>query len=1119
MQIALENGAQAIVPGYGFLSENMQFAESVEAADLVFVGPTPLTINEFGLKHTARELAIKAGVPVVPGSQTLLDSLAAAVENAHSIGFPVMLKATAGGGGMGLVVCHDEKELRQQFEAIRARSQTLFKESGVFLERYFPSSHHIEVQIFGNGLGQVVSIGERECSIQRRHQKVVEECPSPFVQLHYPDLRQQLTECAIRLGSSVNYRSAGTVEYLVDDNNGEFYFLEMNTRLQVEHGISELCYNVDLVELMYRQADSQLSGTGGISSEYLKHLQERLQVPQGHAIEVRLCAENPARNFTPSTGILQQVSWSKIKGTRIDTWIRAGNVIGPEYDSLLAKIMQWSPSRQEAIAGLQCVVSKTVICGPTLNLDFLLSIMHDARFQSGETTTDLLTKFTYVPSAIDVVSGGALTLVQQYPGRPAAGHGFAHSGPMDPIASRIANLLVNNEPEVENLEITLSGPELHFKSAAYIALCGPDVTALLDENEFPLWTRVRVNAGQRLKIGQMATGCRVYLAVHGGFPGIGTWFGSKATTPGLQIGGYQGRALRTGDLLAIVKSEGHEEEAEATKQWSISTHLRPKYSDVWTLRAMPGPYETGYMSSKDIESIYSQPWEISHNAARSGIRLITPDSGPPEFARLNGGDGGDHPSNVIEYGYPVGGLNWTGSEAVLFPLDCPDFGGFVCSMTVVKSDWWKLGQIRPGNRVRFQRIDLEKAIQCRKKNEDFITAIATALQTREWHQVLPLEDEMSTVTQHQDGADIVRTLEKSTSRPPITYRAAGDCYLLIDYGVGDADLNLKCRAAALRSLLVDDAKASGQIKAEILNHIINVVSCGNSLMIHFESLSLARETLVDHLVQVEDFLDSKHISTIPNRRFRLPIVFSHQKLDDMMHRYMVNQRDLATYLPDPLEFVARNNAITTDELKKIVLSLELVVIGVGFLMALPQCLPLDLRHRLNVPKMNPSRVFTPAGTVSWGGNAIAIYAEDSPGGYMPIGLTIPGVDKYGFKEGFSPERPWMFEDMDIITFYEVTSEEYEKAMAQFNAGSYSFEYSHDSFSMRHHDKLLIETAMDVQQMKVSKASRQSEMSELEKTLYKQWDAARRAKGSSQDDREMATNGTYSTQLQTRLQND
>ena len=274
-------------------------------------------------------------MPIVPGTKGLVENVDDAVKASESLGFPVMLKATGGGGGMGLVTCSDVEEVKEGFKMVQSRGQSLFKNPGVFIERYYPASRHVEVQVFGNGQGEAVHFGERECSIQRRHQKVIEECPSPFVEKH-EGMRDQLGSAAVSLAKSIKYGSAGTVEYLVDDKTGEFFFLEMNTRLQVEHGITELCYNVDLVELMLKQADAELAGQGGLSSEELKTLQPI--GPNGAAIEARVHAENPLRDFAPSPGLLQEVEWSGPEGSRVDTWVSTGSTVTPNYGVLMLLI-------------------------------------------------------------------------------------------------------------------------------------------------------------------------------------------------------------------------------------------------------------------------------------------------------------------------------------------------------------------------------------------------------------------------------------------------------------------------------------------------------------------------------------------------------------------------------------------------------------------------------------------------------------------------------------------------------------------------------------------------------------------------------------------------------------
>ena len=389
---------------------------------------------------------------------------------------------------------------------------------GLFIERYIAEGHHIEVQIFGNGQGDAIHFGERECSVQRRNQKVIEECPSPFVEKHL-ELREKLGTTAVSLAESVDYGSAGTIEYIVDDKTGDFYFLEMNTRLQVEHGITELCYDVDLVELMLKQAEAQLSGNKGLLADELRSLQPSR--PTGVAIEARVYAENPLRDYAPSPGLLQKVEWEQLQGARVDTWVFTGSTITPNYDPLIAKVMNHARSRAAAIKGMDLLLSRSSICGPATNLEFLTAIMQDETFKSGHTLTSFLKDFNFAPNAIDVISAGAYTLVQDLPGRPSVGKGIPHSGAMDPVALSVANMLVSNERGKEGLEITLSGPELRFVGPAVVALTGAPMEFTLDGNAIPMWTRKHIKAGQRLKIGKTTGGgCRAYLAVYGGFPNV-----------------------------------------------------------------------------------------------------------------------------------------------------------------------------------------------------------------------------------------------------------------------------------------------------------------------------------------------------------------------------------------------------------------------------------------------------------------------------------------------------------------------------------------------------------------------------------------------------------------------
>jgi len=814
----------------------------------------------------------------------------------------VMLKATAGGGGMGLLACQDESDVREAFKTVQSRGETLFKNAGLFMEKFYPSSHHIEVQVFGNGLGQAIHFGERECSIQRRHQKVIEECPSPFVTTH-PELREKLGTAATRLAESIKYGSAGTIEYLVDDESGDFFFLEMNTRLQVEHGITEMCYGVDLVELMLKQADAELLGQGGLDGDYLHRLQRTR--PVGAAIEARVYAENPAKDFAPSPGTLQHVSWKDAPGSRIDTWVHTGTKVTSYYDPLLAKAIVHASNREAAIRGLSDLLAGSEIFGPPTNIDFLSSVLKDGTFSSGRTLTKFLTTFPYTPAAIDVLQGGAYTLIEDWPGRPTIGRGFSHSGPMDPFAFRIANALVGNPPGTEGIEITLSGPDLKFLSAAIVAVCGAPMDVKLDGDPVPMWSRIKVEAGQRLTMGKTTGGgCRSYLAIYGGLPSIATWFGSKSTAPMTAVGGYQGRALAAGDLLAITKDL-----PEIHGELTVPQNLIPSYPDEWDLFAMPGPYDEGFITHDFIEEFYDATWTISHNAARGGIRIIGP---KPQWARADGGEGGAHPSNVIEYGYPLGTLNWTGDDPCLFPIDAPDFGGFVSATTIIKADYWRLGQMKAGNKLRFKRISYEDAITQRREVEDFLHVIdACCRGEASFDDVLPLKyprQPGSAEGATWDSAVIHQIPEKG-NQPLVSYRQGGDDFILIDYGHGSFDLNYRCRAVALYQKLKD---STGEIS--FANGAMHTgMASGNSLMLYYDSMKVGRQKMLDFLLQLEAELGDLSEAKFPSRKYKLPITFESRKQRESLQRYMETQRPYASYLPDTLDFVAKNNALTQKE--------------------------------------------------------------------------------------------------------------------------------------------------------------------------------------------------------------
>jgi len=372
---ALISGAEAIHPGYGFLAENAAFAEAVEASGLTFIGPPPRAIELMGDKATARQTMIEAGVPVVPGSKKVLDTVEEALITARDIGYPVMLKASAGGGGKGMRIAQNDEDLAKAFVTARTEAQNAFGNPDVYLEKYVEEPRHIEIQVLGDKFGNYVYLFERDCSIQRRHQKLIEEAPSPFVD---ENLRQKMGEAAIHACRAVGYYSAGTVEFLVDRNKN-FYFMEMNTRIQVEHPVTELITGVDLIK-------EQLKIAAG---EKLSFTQNDLKI-NGWAIECRINAEDPEKNFLPSPGKITAYLPPGGNGVRVDSFIYPGYKVVPYYDSLIAKVITWGQNREEAIARMERALGEMSLEGIKTTIPFHLKVLENAFFRKGEVYTNFI---------------------------------------------------------------------------------------------------------------------------------------------------------------------------------------------------------------------------------------------------------------------------------------------------------------------------------------------------------------------------------------------------------------------------------------------------------------------------------------------------------------------------------------------------------------------------------------------------------------------------------------------------------------------------------------------------------------------------------------------------------
>lgn len=370
--------ADAIHPGYGFLSENARFSEICQLNKIKFIGPSPDMINAMGDKNNAKETAKKAGVPVIPGSDGLLENIDHAKSVAKDIGYPVILKATAGGGGKGMRIVWEEDQMESAFNTATTEAQAAFGNGAVYMEKYIEEPRHIEIQVVGDQYGKVCHLSERDCSIQRRHQKLVEETPSPFMT---PELRDKMGEAAIRIASAINYEGVGTVEFLVD-KHGNFYFMEMNTRIQVEHPITEEVVNYDLIrEQILVAAGVPISGKN--------------YYPQLHAIECRINAEDPFNDFRPSPGKITTLHTPGGHGVRVDSHIYSGYVIPPYYDSMVGKLITVAQTREDAIAKMHRALSEYVIEGIKTTIPFHLKLMENENFKKGNYSTKFLEQWNF----------------------------------------------------------------------------------------------------------------------------------------------------------------------------------------------------------------------------------------------------------------------------------------------------------------------------------------------------------------------------------------------------------------------------------------------------------------------------------------------------------------------------------------------------------------------------------------------------------------------------------------------------------------------------------------------------------------------------------------------------
>lgn len=1030
LEVAQQTGAQAIHPGYGFLSENPNFAEACEAAGIAFIGPNASQMREFGLKHTARALAQVNDVPLLPGTG-LLDSVEQAAFEADRIGFPVMLKSTAGGGGIGMRLIWNKEELTEAYDSVQRLSKANFKESGIYLEKYVQAARHIEVQIFGDGKGHVIALGERDCSVQRRNQKVIEETPAPNLSEAY---RQALCETAIALGKAVNYRSAGTVEFVYDNDTKEFYFLEVNTRLQVEHGVTELVTGLDLVEWMVRLAAGE--------DEFLHRYEYK---PVGHAIQVRVYAEDANKSFQPCSGLLTEVKFPR--DARIDTWVEKGSEVSPYYDPLIAKVLVHGTNRDTAVTAMRNALAESSLAGIETNLEYLRQILADKVFPAGDQTTRYLNNFQYRPNTIDVLDAGVQSTVQDYPGR--VGYwavGVPPSGPMDDLAFRLANRLVGNTESTAALELTLIGPTFRFNCDAVIAVTGANMSAKVDGKAIALWQSHFVKAGSVLALGNIeGAGCRSYLAVQGGFD-VPDYLGSKSTFTLGQFGGHGGRTLRTGDVLHLNLNEA----SHTYNPKVLDASICPSYKNHWEIGVLYGPHGApDFFTDEDIDMFFSTDWEVHYNSNRTGVRLIGP---KPKWARKDGGEAGLHPSNIHDNAYAIGTVDFTGDMPVILGPDGPSLGGFVCPATIVKAELWKTGQLKAGDTIRFKRLSQSDANQLEKTQDSFVEKLSA-----------PVAIETSSLQDLPIGP-ILGEIAESPTQVKVVYRQAGDKYLLVEYGPLELDLTLRFRVHALMQWL----------ETQAIKGILNLTPGIRSLQVHYDSRILSVTHLLSILKNAEAALPAIEDMEVPTRIVHLPLSWDDAATQLAIEKYLQSVRKDAPWCdvagnPSNIEFIRRINGLdSVADVKKIVFEASYLTLGLGDVyLGAPVATPIDPRHRLVTTKYNPARTWTPENAVGIGGAYMCVYGMEGPGGYQFVGRTIQMWNRWHQTADFHDGKPWLLRFFDQIRFYPVSAAELLKMREDFPRGKFKLNIEEQTLRLKDYQKFLNDEASSINAFKAN----------------------------------------------------
>ncbi|WP_411675144.1 5-oxoprolinase/urea amidolyase family protein [Cohnella faecalis] len=734
------------------------------------------------------------------------------------------------------------------------------------------------------------------------------------------------------------------------------------------------------------------------------------------------------QGFRPSAGQLDKALFSD--DARNETWVRDGLTVTTLYDPMLAKIIVRGDNREEAIRKLADALSQSRFYGITTNLQYLQQLLANEDCVSGNVYTQLLNGFEPAERALEVLDGGVQTTVQDYPGRVGYWDvGVPPCGPMDPLSFRIGNKLLGNDNNASGLEMTLRGGSFRFRSDMIFCVTGADMQPALDDEPVPAYRPVHARRGQVLTFGEAKEGMRAYLLIGGGFD-IPDVLGSSSTFTLGNFGGHGGRAIRTGDVLNVNANAGVG--ASAGDDSSLAVAHRPEMTKAWTIGVIPGPHCTEEFLLPDyLTQLTETDWEVHYNSSRTGIRLIGP---APLWTREDGGEAGLHPSNIHDNAYAVGTLDLTGDMPILLGPDGPSLGGFVCPVTTATAELWKLGQLHPGDKLRFRLLTLQEADALRVAQERNLQAIGAG----ECEELEPVVLPSSAASDFRSDYPILYRMEEGR-RYPLAIRCSGDQYLLVEYGRLELDLMLRFQAHALMQAI----KEAGSIPALDLTPGIR------SLQVHIDPAKMTITEACRRIVEIERSLPPLESIRVPSRIVRLPLSWDDPATRVAIDRYQQNVRPDAPWCPSNIEFIRRVNGLSnTEEVKRIVFEANYLVLGLGDVyLGAPVATPTDPRHRLVTTKYNPARTWTPENAVGIGGAYMCVYGMEGPGGYQFVGRTVQMWNRLRSTESFKPGQPWLLRFFDQIQFYSVDADELLVLREDFLRGRYEADITETTFDL------------------------------------------------------------------------